>query len=140
MKGSRGERDVLIVTDPGGDSGPGGALAGRDGDAVMPGINRLARHFAHVVITQDWHPPGHMSFASAHPGRKPFETIEAGYGPHTLWPGHCVQKTSGAAVHPALDVPHAEPLIRKGYHPRIYFYLAFSQNDPQTPTRPSRYL
>ena len=140
MKGTPSERDVLIVTDPQRDFCPGGALAAPDGDAVMPAINRLARHFAHVVITQDWHPPGHMSFASAHPGRKPFETIEAGYGPQTLWPDHCVQNTSGAAFHPALDVPHAELVIRKGYHPGIDSYSAFRENDRKTPTGLAGYL
>src|SRR5947208_8471895 len=138
MKGSPGERDVLIVTDPQRDFCPGGALAAPGGDAVMPAINRLARHFAHVVITQDWHPPGHMSFASAHPGRKPFETIEAGYGPQTLWPDHCVQNTSGAAFHPALDVPHAELVIRKGYHPGIRFLFGVSRERQENADRACR--
>ena len=103
MKGSPGERDVLIVTDPQRDFCPGGGLAVPEGDQIMPVVNRLARRFAHVVVTQDWHPPGHMSFASAHPGHKPFETIEVDYGAQTLWPDHCVQGTPGAAFHPALD-------------------------------------
>src|ERR1051326_4000598 len=88
MRGDPTERDILIVTDPQRDFCPGGALAVPDGDAIMPAINRLARRFAHIVITQDWHPPGHMSFASVYPGKQPFETIEAGYGPQTLWPDH----------------------------------------------------
>jgi len=134
MKGTPSERDVLIVTDPQRDFCPGGALAVPDGDAVMPAINRLARRFAHVVLTPDWHPAGHMSFASAHPGGKPFDTIEVGYGPQTLWPDHCVQNTPGAAFHPALDVPHAELVIRKGYHPGIDSYSAFRENDRKTPT------
>jgi nicotinamidase/pyrazinamidase len=140
MRGEPTERDVLIVTDPQRDFCPGGALAVPEGDAIMPAINRLARRFAHVVITQDWHPPGHMSFASAHAGKNPFETIEVGYGPQTLWPDHCVQNTPGAAFHPELDVPHAELVIRKGYHPGIDSYSAFRENDRKTPTGLAGYL
>jgi nicotinamidase/pyrazinamidase len=140
MKGSVSERDVLIVTDPQVDFCPGGALAVPEGDAIMPVINRLARRFAHVVVTQDWHPPGHMSFASAHPGKHPFETIEVDYGPQTLWPDHCVQGTAGAAFHPALEVPNAELVIRKGYHPAIDSYSAFRENDRKTPTGLTGYL
>ena len=140
MRGEPTERDVLIVTDQQRDFCPGGALAVPEGDAIMPAINRLARRFAHVVITQDWHPPGHMSFASAHAGKNPFETIEVGYGPQTLWPDHCVQNTPGAAFHPELDVPHAELVIRKGYHPGIDSYSAFRENDRKTPTGLAGYL
>jgi nicotinamidase/pyrazinamidase len=140
MNTSITERDVLIVTDPQRDFCPGGALAVPEGDAIMPLVNRLARHFAHVVVTQDWHPAGHMSFASAHPGRKPFETIEVDYGPQTLWPDHCVQGTPGAAFHPSLDVPHAELVIRKGYHRLIDSYSAFRENDGKTPTGLTGYL
>jgi nicotinamidase/pyrazinamidase len=140
MKGSPTERDVLIVTDPQVDFCPGGALAVPEGDAIMPVINRLARRFAHVVVTQDWHPPGHMSFASAHPGKHPFETIEVDYGPQTLWPDHCVQGTAGAAFHPALDLPNVELVIRKGYHPAIDSYSAFRENDRKTPTGLAGYL
>ena len=140
MRGDTTERDVLIVTDPQRDFCPGGALAVPEGDAIMPAINRLARRFAHVVITQDWHPPGHMSFASAYPGKQPFETIEAGYGLQTLWPDHCVQNTPGAAFHPALDIPHAELVIRKGYHRGIDSYSAFRENDRKTPTGLAGYL
>jgi len=140
MRGEPTERDVLIVTDPQRDFCPGGALAVPEGDAIMPAINRLARRFAHVVITQDWHPPGHMSFASVYPGKHPFETIEAGYGPQTLWPDHCVQNTPGAAFHPALDIPHAELVIRKGYHRGIDSYSAFRENDRKTPTGLAGYL
>jgi nicotinamidase/pyrazinamidase len=140
MRGDPTERDVLIVTDPQRDFCPGGALAVPDGDAIMPAINRLARRFAHVVITQDWHPPGHMSFASVYPGKHPFETIEVGYGPQTLWPDHCVQNTPGAAFHPALDIPHAELVIRKGYHRGIDSYSAFRENDRKTPTGLAGYL
>ena len=138
--GSLDDREVLIVTDPQRDFCPGGALAVPQGDAIMPLVNRLARNFAHVVVTQDWHPPGHMSFASAHPGRKPFETIEVDYGPQTLWPDHCVQGTAGAAFHPALDIPHAELVIRKGYHRLIDSYSAFRENDGKTPTGLTGYL
>jgi nicotinamidase/pyrazinamidase len=140
MNPSITERDVLIVTDPQLDFCPGGALAVPEGDAIMPLVNRLARRFAHVVVTQDWHPPGHMSFASAHPGKRPFETIEVDYGPQTLWPDHCVQGTAGAAFHPALDIPHAELVIRKGYHPLIDSYSAFRENDGKTPTGLTGYL
>jgi nicotinamidase/pyrazinamidase len=140
MNTSITERDVLIVTDPQRDFCPGGALAVPEGDAIMPLVNRMARRFAHVVVTQDWHPPGHLSFASAHPGRKPFETIEVDYGPQTLWPDHCVQGTAGAAFHPALDIPHAELVIRKGYHPLIDSYSAFRENDGKTPTGLTGYL
>jgi nicotinamidase/pyrazinamidase len=140
MNTSITERDVLIVTDPQRDFCPGGALAVPEGDAIMPLVNRLARQFAHVVVTQDWHPAGHLSFASAHPGRKPFETIEVDYGPQTLWPDHCVQGTAGAAFHSALDIPHAELVIRKGYHPLIDSYSAFRENDGKTPTGLIGYL
>ena len=140
MQGSASERDVLIVTDPQVDFCPGGALAVPEGDAIIPIVNRLARRFAHVVITQDWHPPGHMSFASAHPGKQPFETVDLEYGAQTLWPDHCVQGTAGAAFHPALDVPHAELVIRKGYHPGIDSYSAFRENDRKTPTGLAGYL
>ena len=140
MNTSITEHDVLIVTDPQRDFCPGGALAVPEGDAIMPLVNRLARRFAHVVVTQDWHPPGHMSFASAHPGHKPFETIQVDYGAQTLWPDHCVQGTAGAAFHPALDVPHAELVIRKGYHPLIDSYSAFRENDGKTPTGLTGYL
>ena len=140
MNTSITERDVLIVTDPQRDFCPGGALAVPEGDQIMPLVNRLARHFAHVVVTQDWHPSGHLSFASAHPGRKPFETIEVDYGPQTLWPDHCVQGTAGAAFHSALDIPHAELVIRKGYHPLIDSYSAFRENDGKTPTGLTGYL
>ena len=140
MKGSATERDVLIVTDPQRDFCPGGALAVPEGDAIIPVVNRLARRFAHVVITQDWHPAGHMSFASTHPGKQPFETIAVDYGPQTLWPDHCVQGTAGAAFHAALDIPHAELVIRKGYHRAIDSYSAFRENDHRTPTGLASYL
>ncbi len=109
--------DALIVVDVQNDFCPGGALAVADGDAVVPIVNALARRFANVILTQDWHPAGHASFASAHAGAAPFETIEMPYGPQVLWPDHCIQGTEGAALHAALDVPHAQLVIRKGYHP-----------------------
>jgi nicotinamidase/pyrazinamidase len=140
MNGSAGEREALIVVDVQRDFCPGGALAVPQGDAIVPAVNRLAGRFAHVILTQDWHPPGHASFASAHPGRRPFETIEAAYGPQTLWPDHCVQKTEGAAFHPALDIARAELVIRKGYHPGIDSYSAFRENDRKTPTGLAGYL
>ncbi len=119
---------------------PGGALAVANGDAVIPAVNRLAAEFAHVVLTQDWHPRGHSSFASAHPGRQPFETIEASYGPQTLWPDHCVQGTRGAAFHPALAAPRAELVLRKGFRAAIDSYSAFRENDRRTPTGLAAYL
>jgi nicotinamidase/pyrazinamidase len=140
MDGSPSERDVLIVTDPQLDFCPGGALAVPEGDAIMPRVNRLARRFSHVILTQDWHPPGHASFASSHPGRQPFETIEVEYGPQTLWPDHCVQGTSGAAFHPGLDIAGVELIVRKGFRPTIDSYSAFRENDRKTPTGLAGYL
>jgi nicotinamidase/pyrazinamidase len=140
VSGSPGEHHVLIVTDPQRDFCPGGALAVPHGDGIIPAVNRLARRFAHVIITQDWHPPGHTSFASAHVRHAPFETIELDYGPQTLWPDHCVQGTAGAAFHPGLDIPHAELVIRKGFHRTIDSYSAFRENDRKTPTGLAGYL
>jgi nicotinamidase/pyrazinamidase len=135
-----GDRDILIVIDVQNDFCPGGALAVPDGDAVVPAINRLAAQYAHVVLTQDWHPPGHSSFAAAHPGKAPFTTIEAAYGTQILWPDHCVQDTSGAAFHPALAVPHAELVLRKGFLPSVDSYSAFRENDRRTTTGLAGYL
>src|SRR5271155_1636288 len=140
MNGSINDRDVLIVVDPQVDFCPGGALGVPGGDEIMPVINRMARDFAHVILTQDWHPAGHASFASAHPGRTPFETIEVEYGPQTLWPDHCVQGTPGAAFHPGLDIPRVELIIRKGYRANIDSYSAFQENDRKTPTGLAGYL
>jgi nicotinamidase/pyrazinamidase len=140
VKERASEREVLIVTDPQLDFCPGGALAVPGGDEIMPAVNRLARRFAHVILTQDWHPPDHTSFARAHPGRKPFETLEVAYGPQTLWPDHCVQGTEGAAFHPALDIPQVELIIRKGYRRAIDSYSAFRENDRTTPTGLAGYL
>lgn len=140
--GSRpaGERDVLVIVDVQNDFCPGGALAVPEGDAVVPAVNRLAAQFAHVILTQDWHPPGHLSFASSHAGKNPFETIELAYGAQILWPDHCVQGTEGAAFHRDLDVPHAELIIRKGFLRAIDSYSAFRENDRRTPTGLASYL
>ena len=133
-------RDALVVIDVQNDFCPGGALAVADGDAVVPACNALIRRFEHVVLTQDWHPPGHRSFASAHPGRSPFETIELDYGAQTLWPDHCVQGTAGAALHAGLDATRAELLVRKGFRPAIDSYSAFYENDRASPTGLAGYL
>ncbi|MBI4184808.1 MAG: bifunctional nicotinamidase/pyrazinamidase [Proteobacteria bacterium] len=135
-----GERDILLVVDVQNDFCPGGALAVPRGDEVVPVVNRLARRFPHLVLTQDWHPPGHQSFASRHRGRKPFETIEVAYGPQTLWPDHCVQGTRGAEFHPRLEVPGAELVIRKGFRAGIDSYSTFFENDRATPTGLAGYL
>jgi nicotinamidase/pyrazinamidase len=135
-----GERDLLLVVDIQNDFCPGGSLAVPRGDEVVPIINRLAARFPHVVLTQDWHPPGHQSFASSHPGRRPFEIITVAYGPQVLWPDHCVQGTAGAAFHKNLDIPHAELVLRKGYHRAIDSYSAFFENDRTTPTGLAGYL
>jgi nicotinamidase/pyrazinamidase len=135
-----GERDAFVIIDVQNDFCPGGALAVGAGDQVVPLINRIAHGFAHVIVTQDWHPPAHQSFASAHAGRQPFETVDFPYGPQTLWPDHCVQGTSGAAFHADLDVARAELIVRKGYRRLIDSYSAFFENDRQTPTGLAGYL
>src|SRR5258708_2521706 len=140
MQSSFSQREVLIVVDVQRAFGRGGGLAVPRGDEIVPAVNRVARRFAHVIATQDWHPPGHASFASSHPGRRPFETIEVDYGPQTLWPDHCVQATDGAAFHPALDLSPVELVIRKGYHAAIDSYSAFRENDRKTPTGLAGYL
>jgi nicotinamidase/pyrazinamidase len=135
-----GETDVLLVIDVQNDFCPGGALAVPRGDEIVPTINRLAVNFPHVVLTQDWHPSGHLSFASSHPGAQPYETIEVSYGPQVLWPDHCIQGRPGAAFRSDLDVLHAELVLRKGYHQTIDSYSAFYENDRRTPTGLSGYL
>jgi len=135
-----GERDVLLVVDVQNDFIPGGALAVKDGEQVVAVINRIAPAFAHVVLTQDWHPPGHMSFASSHAGKQPFEAVQLPYGTQLLWPDHCVQNTPGAAFHKGLDVPHAELIIRKGYRKSIDSYSAFLEADRTTHTGLAGYL
>jgi nicotinamidase/pyrazinamidase len=135
-----GDDSVLIVVDVQNDFCPGGALAVPRGDEVVPIINRLAAKFRHVVLTQDWHPRGHSSFASSHPGKQPFETIAASYGPQVLWPDHCVQMTPGAAFHSSLEIPHAELIVRKGANRAIDSYSTFYENDRKTPTGLIGYL
>ena len=132
--------DVLLVIDVQNDFCPGGALAVPDGDAVIAPVLRAAPQLAHIVLTQDWHPAGHSSFASAHAGKKPFERIEASYGPQTLWPDHCVQGSKGAEFHPALRLTQAELILRKGFRPQIDSYSAFFENDRVTPTGLAGYL
>jgi nicotinamidase-related amidase len=134
------DREVLLIVDMQNDFCPGGALAVPGGDEIVPAVNKLAAGFPHVILTQDWHPAGHASFASSHPGKKPFDTIEVSYGQQTLWPDHCVQETQGAAFHPRLDVPHAELVLRKGYRRAIDSYSAFRENDRRTPTGLAGYL
>lgn len=131
---------VLIIVDVQNDFCPGGGLAVPDGDAVVPVINALARRFEHVVLSQDWHPAGHVSFASTHPGKAEFELISLSYGSQVLWPDHCVQGTSGAAFHAGLDVPHAEMIVRKGTRRDVDSYSAFLEADRATPTGLGGYL
>lgn len=131
---------ALIVVDVQNDFCPGGALAVAGGDEIVPMINGLIGRFEHVVLTQDWHPAGHSSFASSHPGKTPFEMIAMPYGGQTLWPDHCVQGTAGADFHPALAWTRAELLIRKGFRPEIDSYSAFFENDRRTPTGLTGYL
>lgn len=131
---------ALIVIDLQRDFCPGGALAVPGGDQIVPGINALMAEFPAVILTQDWHPAGHSSFASAHPGRVPFETIEMPYGAQVLWPDHCVQGSTGAAFHNDLDTTRADLILRKGYHPDIDSYSAFFENDRETPTGLHGYL
>lgn len=135
-----GDTDVLLAVDVQYDFLPGGALAVPRGDEVVRPINRIGAHFKNVVLTQDWHPPGHQSFASAHPGRQPFETITVSYGPQILWPDHCVQGTPGAEFHRDLQLPHAVLVVRKGFHPTIDSYSAFYENDRKTPTGLAGYI
>jgi nicotinamidase/pyrazinamidase len=135
-----GDEVALIVVDVQNDFCPGGALAVPHGDEVVPIINRLAARFRNVVLTQDWHPRGHSSFASSHPGKAPFETVASAYGPQVLWPDHCVQGTPGAEFHPALSAPHAALVLRKGFHRAIDSYSAFYENDRKTPTGLIGYL
>jgi Amidases related to nicotinamidase len=131
---------ALIVIDVQNDFCPGGALAVERGDEVVPLINGLIKRFDHVILTQDWHPAGHSSFASSHPGKLPFETVEMPYGEQTLWPDHCVQGTPGAEFHPQLEWTKAELVIRKGFRKAIDSYSAFFENDHQTPTGLAGYL
>jgi nicotinamidase/pyrazinamidase len=136
----RRSEDLLLIIDVQNDFCPGGALAVNEGDAVIPMINRLSQRFDHIALTQDWHPSGHSSFATSHPGSAPFETVAMPYGQQTLWPDHCVQGTAGAAFHPELSTERAELVIRKGFRPEIDSYSAFYENDRRTPTGLAGYL
>jgi nicotinamidase/pyrazinamidase len=135
-----GKSDVLIVVDIQNDFCPGGSLAVPQGDEVVPLINHLAKLFPHVVLTQDWHAPDHLSFASAHPGKKPYDTIMLPYGEQILWPDHCVRETQGAKFHTDLHVPNASLVLRKGIHREIDSYSTFYENDRITPTGLVGYL
>ena len=131
---------VLIVVDVQNCFMPGGSLAVKRGDEVVPIINKLAQSFQNVVITQDWHHPQHISFASQHLGKKPFEQIELPYGAQVLWPDHCVQGTEGASLHKDLSIPNAQLVIRKGFRQNVDSYSAFVEADRKTPTGLAAYL
>ncbi|QXI25546.1 bifunctional nicotinamidase/pyrazinamidase [Pseudomonas vanderleydeniana] len=133
-------RCALIVIDVQNDFIPGGNLAVAGGDEIVPLINRLAPRFRNVIIAQDWHPAGHASFASSHPGRQPFDTVQLAYGTQVLWPDHCLQGSHGAQLHADLQLPHARLVIRKGCNPQIDSYSAFVEADRQTPTGLAGYL
>jgi len=132
--------DIFLVVDIQNDFCQGGRFPVPHGDEVLAPINSLSRHFEHVVLTQDWHPPKHSSFASSNIGRNPFETIETSYGAQTLWPDHCIQGTAGAQLHKGLDIPHAALILRKGLRLHIDSYSAFFENDRKTPTGLAGYL
>ncbi|WP_441278900.1 bifunctional nicotinamidase/pyrazinamidase [Tardiphaga sp. 172_B4_N1_3] len=131
---------VLLVIDVQNCFLPGGSLAVKDGDKVVPVINGIAKKFADVVMTQDWHTPGHISFASSHSGKKPFETLEVKYGKQVLWPDHCVQGTEGAALSKDLAIPHTELILRKGFNKDVDSYSAFTEADGKTTTGLAAYL
>ncbi|MDF1728744.1 MAG: bifunctional nicotinamidase/pyrazinamidase [Sulfitobacter sp.] len=131
---------ALIVIDVQNDFCPGGALAVPEGDVIVPAINALMAEFEAVILTQDWHPAGHSSFASSHAGATPMSLTEMPYGPQVLWPDHCIQGSTGAAFHPDLTVDRADLIIRKGYNPAIDSYSAFFENDHETPTGLEGYL
>ena len=135
-----GPRDALIVVDVQNDFLPGGSLAVAGGNEIIAPIERLAQRFSNVVMTQDWHPGDHISFASNHPGKKPFETIELDYGTQVLWPDHCVIGTAGAAFAPSLNLPGAQLIIRKGFHRDVDSYSGFREADRQTSTGLAGYL
>lgn len=132
--------DVLVIIDLQNDFCPGGALAVNGGDQIVPLVNHLAARFPHVILTQDWHPAGHISHASTHSGRQPYQTIAVPYGEQALWPDHCIQGTPGADFHPALHLARAELILRKGFRAHIDSYSAFLENDHQTPTGLASYL
>lgn len=134
------DQDVFLVVDLQNDFCPGGKLAVPRGDEIVPLVNRLAARFKHVILTQDWHPAGHLSFASSHAGKKPYDTVQAPYGTQELWPDHCVQGTTGAELRKDLQIAHAELVLRKGYHREIDSYSAFYENDRKTRTGLTGYL
>lgn len=134
------DSSVLIVVDVQNCFLPGGSLAVKDGDQVVPVINALARKFSNVVMTQDWHTPAHVSFASSHAGKKPFETVDLAYGKQVLWPDHCVQGTDGASLSKDLAIPQAQLVIRKGFHKDTDSYSAFVEADGKTSTGLASYL
>jgi nicotinamidase/pyrazinamidase len=143
MAGARmkpGPADVLIVTDVQNCFVPGGTLPVKEGDQIVPLVNRIAKGFEHVVLTMDWHTPGHASFASSHPGKKPFETITMPYGTQVLWPDHCIQGTPDADLVPGLSIPHAQLIIRKGYRRHIDSYSTFLEADGRTRTGLTGYM
>lgn len=133
-------QDVLLVVDVQNDFCPGGQLAVAGGDSIIEPIHRIASRFEHIVLTQDWHPANHTSFAANHPGKEPYQSIQLNYGEQTLWPVHCVQGTRGAEFHPALRLPQAELILRKGFDPDIDSYSTFFENDRVTPTGLASYL
>lgn len=135
-----GADSALIVVDVQNCFTPGGSLAVKDGEQVIPVINALAKKFANVVLTQDWHTANHISFASQHPGKKPFEMIKLPYGQQVLWPDHCVQGTDGASIHKDIAIPHAQLIIRKGFNPKVDSYSAFLEADAKSATGLSGYL
>jgi nicotinamidase/pyrazinamidase len=134
------EHDVLIVVDVQNDFCSGGALAVPGGEKVVPAVNRIAQRFRNVVLTQDWHPKDHISFASNHANKRPFDTIKLAYGAQVLWPDHCVQDTQGAEFHRSLHIPQVGLVVRKGFHRSIDSYSAFYENDHKTPTGLLGYL
>jgi len=131
---------VLLAIDVQNDFCPGGSLAVPEGDQIIPVVNRLSEQFGHMILTQDWHPAGHSSFASSHDGKKPYETIEMPYGEQVLWPDHCVQNSEGGEFHPDLDTERAEVIIRKGFRKEVDSYSAFYENDHKTQTGLAGYL
>jgi nicotinamidase/pyrazinamidase len=135
-----GADDVLIVVDVQNCFMPGGTLPVKEGDQIIPLVNRIAKAFPHVILTQDWHTPGHISFASTHSGKKPFETVQLPYGTQVLWPDHCIQGTKDAEIDPRLEIAHAQLIIRKGYRQQVDSYSAFYEADGKTPTGLSGYL
>lgn len=139
-KVAHGSKSVLIVVDVQNCFVPGGSLAVKEGDAIVPLINKIAKGFENVVLTQDWHTADHVSFASQHSGKKPFEAVKLAYGNQVLWPDHCVQGTEGASLVKDLSIPHAQLVIRKGFHKDVDSYSAFTEADGKTSTGLGGYL